>query len=492
MRQQRQLKRTVAAAALAAAAAGVSCSTPLAAESLELSLVLVSPADRWDYILEKAEQAFEANHPDIDLQVNAQILPFGDRLTLLRAAAVGGTPLDIVSLDQPEVGDFANAGFTADLTPYIERDLDGLSDWFPAYADATRFDGGWHALWAWTDARVLWYWKDLVDKAGVDPAADMTTWDDYLDSCQKLDAALAGDAIEGCLLIGKSWIADWTLPYVWMSGGDLGQYVDTAAAEAAGAKEAWVPTFDSQAWIDALSFTKAQVDAGVEPFTEHQFGPAFTARRFATWLGGSWVYGAVASSGADMSNLGLVAAFPTPEAGGDTATMAGGWTLSIPSTSEHPEEAWEFLKIMLSEDVMGAAQVKFGYLPVRKSFAENLASDFAEVWNDGDDSRWAALDALADKSYGRPAFPSWPAVGSAITDMVQNVMFNGMAPEEAAANAQEQVLEGILGWPAGTTISLVDDDAGSCGDGGRLISAVTPVQTAADADGSGSICSVVQ
>ena len=103
--------------------------------------------------------------------------------------------------------------------------------------------------------------------------------------------------------------------------------------------------------------------------------------------------------------------------------MAGGWTLSIPSTSEHPEEAWEFLKIMLSEDVMGAAQVKFGYLPVRKSFAANLASDFAEVWNEGDDSRWAALDALADKSYGRPAFPSWPAVGAAITDMVQNVMF---------------------------------------------------------------------
>ena len=137
MRQQRQ--HIVAAAALAAVAAGVSCSTPLAAESLELSLVLVSPADRWDYILEKAEQTFEANHPDIDLQVNAQILPFGDRLTLLRAAAVGGTPLDIVSLDQPEVGDFANAGFTMDLTPYIERDLDGLSDWFPAYADADTF-----------------------------------------------------------------------------------------------------------------------------------------------------------------------------------------------------------------------------------------------------------------------------------------------------------------------------------------------------------------
>lgn len=475
-----------------AVATGAALATPVLAENVTLNMVLVSPADRWNFILDHAKTDFKKSHPDVNLTVNAQILPYGDRLTRLRAAAVGGSPLDIVSLDEPEVGDFANQGFLTDLTPLINRDMNGLKDWLPAYRDATKFNGKTYAIWAWTDARVLWYWKDLVKKAGVDPVTDMRTWKGYLDSCKKMNGALSGKGIEGCLLIGKPWIADWTLPYVWMNNGDIGQDVSAAAAKKAGAREAWVPTFDTKAWIDALTFTKQQVADGITPFTEHQFGPAFVSRRFATWLGGVWVYGSLASSGADMSNVGLVAAFPTPNKDTPTATMAGGWTLAVPSTSKHQKVAWEFLQTMLSQDVMGAAEVKYGYLPVRKSFATNLNNEFAKFWDKGGSDRWKKLQALAPHAYGRPNFPNWPKVANAITQMVQSVMFNGAAPAKAAADAQKQVLVNVLGWPAGTTVSLVDDQNGTCGENGRLISAVTPVQKSVDANGSGTICSVVK
>lgn len=485
----RRMTRLSATLAIAASSA---LATPALAKDVTLNMVLVSPANRWTFILDRAKTDFKKSHPDINLKVKAQVLPYGDRLTRLRAAAVGGSPLDIVSLDEPEVGDFANEGFLTDLTPYTKSGLNGLKDWLPAYRDATKFDGKTYAIWAWTDARVLWYWKDLVKQAGVDPAKDMRSWNGYIDSCKKLNTSLSGKGIEGCLLIGKPWVGDWTLPYVWMSNGGIGQYVNAAVAKKAGAKEAWVPTLDSKAWIDALTFTKRQVDAGITPFTEHQFGPAFASRRFATWLGGSWVYGALASSGADMSKIGLVPAFPTPKKGGQTATMAGGWTLAIPSTSKNPKVAFEFLKTMLSADVLGAAEAKFGYLPVRKSFAKNLDKEYAKFWNKGGSDRWQKLQSLAPHAYGRPSFPSWPAVGNAISQMVQDVMFKGVDPAKAAAAAQKQVLVKVLGWPEGTSVSLADDQNGSCGDNGRLIPAVTPQQKAADADGSGAICSIVK
>ncbi|MFQ5946598.1 MAG: extracellular solute-binding protein, partial [Anaerolineae bacterium] len=462
-------------------------------EQVTLSLILVSPAERWEALLPLAEEVFEAENPDIDVVLDPQILPFGDRLTLLRAMAVAGTPLDIVSLDQPEVGEFAAAGFTSDLTDRINADLDGLSDWLPAHRAATLFEGGSHAIWAWTDARVLWYWKDLVEGAGVDPATDMVTWDGYIESCQALDGALAGQGIEGCLLIGQPWIADWTLPYAWMSGGDLGFDVNTDVAADVGAAEAWIPAFDSQAWVDALQFTRDQVDAGIDPFTEHQFGPAFADRRYATWLGGTWVFGRVRDSGADMSNVGLVGAFPVPTAGTATATMAGGWTLAIPSTSRNPDVAWEFLKAMLRQDTVGSVQTSFGYLPTQESFAEGLAGEFESFWNEGGVDRWSEMQALAPNAYGRPSFPTWPQIGQAITDMVQRVMFEAAAPAASAAEAQRTTLADVLGWPAGTTAELHDDAAAACehGDVDRLISAVTPVQRDADANGNGSICSHV-
>ncbi|MCZ7572509.1 MAG: extracellular solute-binding protein [Ardenticatenaceae bacterium] len=464
-----------------------------AARTVTLKMILVAPEDRWNFLLDKAKTKFEADHPDTRIEIDAQILPFGDRLTQLRAAATGGTPLDIVSLDQPEVGEFAAAGFTTDLTDWINRDLNGLEDWLPAYREATKYQGHPHAIWAWTDARVLWYWKDLVQQAGVDPATDMRTWDGYIQSCQKLDQALADQKIQGCLLIGQPWIADWTLPYAWMNGGDIGVDVNPDLASKQGAAEAWVPTFDSDAWVKALQFTEDQVNAGIEPFTEHQFGPAFVARRFATWLGGTWVFGSVKESGADMSNLALVAAFPVPSQDVETATMAGGWTLAVPATSEHPDVAWEFLKAMLDKDTLGAMQTRFGYLPTEESFATGLEEQFSSYWNDGDPNRWSELQSLAPHAYGRPSFPTWPQVGAAITQMVQQVMFEKADPQETAKATQHTVLVDVLKWPDGTRVELHDDAGEKCEhpDMDRAISAVTPWEKAADTDGNGTICSHV-
>lgn len=461
--------------------------------TVTLSMILVAPEDRWLLLLDEAEAKFEAEHPGTDVVVDAQILPFDDRLTQLRAAAAAGTPIDIISLDQPEVGEFAAAGFTTDLTDRIERDLNGLEDWLPAYREATRFQGGWHAIWAWTDARVLWYWKDLVEQAGVNPETDMTTWDGYIESCQRLNESLASEGIQGCLLIGQPWVSDWTLPYVWMNGGDLGFPVNPDLASQQGAAESWIPTFDSDAWQQALSFTMQQIDAGIEPFTEHQFGPAFVDRRYATYLDGTWVYGLAADSGADLSNLGLVAAFPVPSEGTETATMAGGWTLAIPQTSENPDDAWEFLKTMLAVDTLGTMQVQYGYLPTEENIANERQADFQEFWNQGGEDRWAELQELASLAYGRPSFPSWPQVGAAITEMVQSVMFAGTDPAQAAQSAQQTVLVDVLRWPEGTTVELHDDANGSCehSDVDLLFSAVTPVQVQTDADGNGSICSHV-
>lgn len=462
--------------------------------TVTLRMILInSDRRRWDLTLPNAEKAVEAAHPDLDIQVDAQILPFGDRLTQLRAAATGRTPIDLVSLDQPEVGEFAAAGFTTDLTDWINRDLNGLADWYPPHREATKFKGRWHAIWAWTDARVLWYWKDLVAEAGVDPEKDMLTWDGYIESCQKLDEALADQNIEGCLLIGQPWIADWTFPYAWMNGGDIGVDVNADLAAKTGAKEAWVPTLDSEAWIKALQFTRRQVDAGIDPFTEHQFGTAFVARRFATWLGGTWVYGRVVESGADMSNLGLVAAFPVPSPDVQTATMAGGWTLAIPSTSQNPEIAWEFLKALLDRDNLGNMITQVGYLPTRADIAQAMEGGFRDYWNQGGEDRWSELQALLPYAYGRPSFPTWPQVASAITEMIQKVMFENADPAQAAQEGQRTVLVEVLGWPEGTQVSLHDDAGETCehADVDRLIQAVTPWQKAADDNGNGKVCSHV-
>ena len=473
--------------------ASIGTSAGMAQEAVTLRMILVAPEDRWNFLLDAAKAKFAADHPEVEISLDVQILPFGDRLTQLRAAAIAGTPLDIVSLDQPEVGDFAAAGFTSDLTERINRDLDGLSDWLPAYREATRFEGGWHAIWAWTDARVLWYWKDLVAAAGIDPATDMATWPSYIDGCRKLDEALSDQDTTGCLLIGQPWIADWTFPYVWMSEGDLGFEVNADLAKAQGAAEAWVPSLASDAWTQALQFTRDQVDAGIEPFTEHQFGTEFVNRSFAVSLDGTWVLGALEGAGADLGNVGMVGAFPVPSADVTTATMAGGWTLANSEQLGESRCRLGFSESDARHQHARTVQTEFGYLPTRASSPRSWTSSSRAfgtraAWIAGRSCRtWHPMPTA-----GR-AFRAGPQVGAAITDMVQNVMFAGKAPEAAAEDAQRTVLVDVLGWPDGTTVEIHDDAGGSCehDDLDRPLPAITPVQRTADADGSGTFCSHV-
>lgn len=477
-------------------------------QTVTLRMILISPAERYTDpeagLLALSEQIFEAENPDIDIEIEANIQPFSERLTALRAAASAGTPVDIISLDQPEVGDFAAAGFAADLTEVINRDLDGLSDWFATNREPTRINGRFRAIWAWTDQRVLLYWKDLVEEAGVDPAEDMVTWDGYIRSCQKLNDTLNARGIEGCLQIGQPWIADWTFPYVWMQGGGLGEFVNSAQAEKAGVDTPWFPTLNSAAWVSALQFTRDQIEAGIEPFTEHAFGPAFRDRRFATWLGGTWNVGAIlrGATEAEAANLGLIGTFPVPTRGMTTATMAGGWTLAIPTTSENATfdgdvvtggVAWEFLKVMLRRETLGEMLVAVeGALPTRKSFAEEI--DFAgRLWNKGGVDRWSEVQELAQNAFGRPSFPEWPQIASAITEMVQSVQFEDADPFQAAKRAQRQALE-VLGWPVGWDEVIKHDDVeGACPhpDEDRAKAVLTVGDKIEDSNQNGQICTHV-
>ena len=47
----------------------------------------------------------------------------------------------------------------------------------------------------------MWYWKDLLNQTGVDPDS-LKTWNGYLASAQKIEAALKGNGTQAMHLVG--------------------------------------------------------------------------------------------------------------------------------------------------------------------------------------------------------------------------------------------------------------------------------------------------
>ena len=80
--------------------------------------------------------------------------------------------------------------------------------------------------------------------------------------------------------------------------------------------------------VRALEFLKQEVDAGIKPQTNHFWGQEFADKKFAVMLEGSWLLSTLPRSNFTQ-NVGMLPMFPVPNATDKTATMMGGWILSI-------------------------------------------------------------------------------------------------------------------------------------------------------------------
>jgi multiple sugar transport system substrate-binding protein len=146
-----------------------------------------------DYLgqLDATIAAFETAHPDIKVEYETQ--SFNDYFTKLQTVIAAGQAPDAFELNYENFVSFANKGALADLTPLIAADTGFSTSIYNPTALAAFSQGGkQYGLVESFSNVVLFYNKDLFDKAGVAyPTADWT-WKDELAAAEKLTDPAAG------------------------------------------------------------------------------------------------------------------------------------------------------------------------------------------------------------------------------------------------------------------------------------------------------------
>jgi len=158
-------------------------------------------------------QELRSRHPDIDIQLDYRAFEYSNERTQFLEAMANQTSIDIMSVDQIWLGEFAEKGFLTDLTDRIQN-WGRSSDWYEELWDGGVYNGKIYGIWAISDIRGMWYWKDLLAEAGVDPNS-LKTWDGYIASAKKLNDALKDKGIQGMHLVGASHSPDMSFyPYL--------------------------------------------------------------------------------------------------------------------------------------------------------------------------------------------------------------------------------------------------------------------------------------
>ncbi|MFQ6055288.1 MAG: extracellular solute-binding protein, partial [Methanosarcinales archaeon] len=407
-------------------------------EKITLTATFAAPKDRWDLLIPLARNELRKRHPELDIEIEYEVLPYAKTREKMLSMMAAETPKDLVSVDCIWLGEFAEGGFLMDITDNITQ-WGRMDEWYKENRKGGMYKDRYYGIWTWTDARVIWYWKDLLNESGVSPE-DLKTWDGYLKSAKKLNDALRPKGIEGVHLVGAPHSPDMWFPYLWMLGGNILEWRKGHPTKG----EYWYPAYHSPEGVKALEFLKDQVDAGVKPQTEHNWGQEFADKKFAVMLEGSWLLGKFPKEDWQTieEKIGMLPMFPVPNASVETSTMMGGWILAIPTTSEHPELAWELLTIIEDPVFLTEMLAEYAYLPTQRTIAENdtYAMKMREAIPFFDE-----LITILPKGRNRPNIAEYPEVAEHIRLAIEEVYYGKKTPENALRDAAEKSAK-ALGW----------------------------------------------
>jgi multiple sugar transport system substrate-binding protein len=388
-------------------------------------------------LLDNAIDKLRSNHPTLGINVKFIETEYGNARDQMFKALTNGTAVDVLTLDNPWLGEFAQKGLLTDLTNYTKK-WGHLSDWYQSIRDGMTYNGSTYGIWAWTDVRGIWYWKDLLNEAGVDPNS-LKTWDGYIESAKKLNTVLRPQGIEGVHLVGANHSPDIEFyPYLWMLGGDI--IAQKPGHPTKG--DYWFPIYNSSKGVRALEFIKAQIDAGIKPQKEHFWGKEFGDRNFSVMIEGSYLPSNLPTR--ELSgNIAFIPMSPVPDNNTKSSSLLGGWEFSIPKTSTHKELAWELIEILLEPQILAPWIAQQGYLPTQISLGEgngsyaNLLRRAIPFYDD--------MISIIPEAKSRPSIPEYPAIAENIRQALDEVYYGLKDPKQALQDAAVKSAKS-LGW----------------------------------------------
>jgi multiple sugar transport system substrate-binding protein len=326
-----------------------------------------------------------------------------------------------------------------DLTDYV-KSWGRASDWYQANFDGGVYKGKVYGIWAYTDARAMWYWKDLLNKANVDPES-LKTWDGYVASAKKLNSVLRAQGIEGVHLTGANHSPDLWYPYLWMLGGQILTMKDGHPTKGA----YWFPAYNSSEGVRAMEFIKAQIDAGIKPQKQHFWGKEFLNRKFAVMLEALQHHlnlNTTQQKQAFEQKVGLLP-FPVPDLSSSyqSSTLMGGWLLSIPEASKNKDLAWELIALAVEPKTLAPWLSKYGYLPTQASIGDG---PYSAILNQSI-PYYNELISIVLTGGIRPSIPEYAQIADHIRQALDDVYYGLKDPKQALDEAAAKSAK-ALGW----------------------------------------------
>jgi multiple sugar transport system substrate-binding protein len=339
------------------------------------------------------------------IDVKVELVDWTHQFDRIRTAARTGEGPDLTQAGTTQVPFFATLNAFEDLGPRVGT-IGGAGAYTPAVWDTTGVtgrQGTWAVPW-FTEARAIYYRKDLLRAAGVDPKDAFTTWAAFRRTLSRLRGLKAQDGTPVAPFgsPGEAFdLVHHVAPFVWGAGG---------SELSANARRSTIA--DPKARAGVMFFADLLRDGLYTPTAldrnSAEVESEFKRGRLAVWIGGPWTLASTTRdddpdwSDQARRNVGIA---PLPKGPARRGyTFVGGSNLMMFKASRHKDEAWALIRFLAQTETQRA------YADITGMFPARLEPQREEGHRDGNHA--AFLHAI-EQGRTYPALPQWGQIENA-------------------------------------------------------------------------------
>jgi multiple sugar transport system substrate-binding protein len=383
----------------------------------------------WQYFYQSKQdlvnsliQDFQKQNPNIEIVHNSTI-PYEQFQQKLAAAAPAGQGPDVVNLYYGWLGKYTQSGYLQELPEAAFPAAMLEKDFFPVVQGA-KLQGKYWGVPTAVRTLALFYNKDLLAGAGLDPNKPPTTWEEFVDTALKTTKRGSDGKLD---IAGFAWGPEgqghqWWREALNRQNGLIPMSPDLKKINWTNPKGVEAFTW----WTDLV--TKHKVG---EPgfYTDDQ--TSFKTGHAALHVDGSFRLSTFATDAPDLNYA--IAPLPAHK---EKATYASFWVNCVTkrATGARLEAATKWLQYLTTPEVMRQWVEKVGELPARPAVAKE--DKYAN------DPKLGPFLQSLDYGYAT-FFVDESADRQAVLDAVNEVLLNGTSPDQAVKGAADKV-QGML------------------------------------------------
>lgn len=357
----------------------------------------------------------------------------------------------IAVLEDTQTQFMADSGVIVPAEACAEAAGYDLDRFVPVVREFYSVDGALQPAMSQLSTNVMYYNKDHLSAAGLDPEDPPETLDELMTVSQAIKDA--GVSEQPFVMVLQPWFIEH-----WLTGAGA-TIVNNDNGRAGLATEA---TFDNETTLEVYSWLAEMNEkgllnpvAGTEGQVDHYFAMALGQSSITVETSTAIsTINAVLEGTADPAELGLdigelppidinvgVAPYPGVEAAGQTQPGGGAWYITNTTPPEVQAAAWDFITWFNSPETQVAWTQGSAYLPWNTEAVE--VPELQEYWANTRPGQWitVAYDEIdsVDPDNPGPLIGPYTETREAIRQSLDQLLLGSGTPEQVVADAQAEI-----------------------------------------------------